>query len=108
LNSFFSLIPPLLLSQSGNARERVVVVTGILIALCLVGGTAILLLRRRLFQKENDDAVAGSLFEQLRAMRDRGEISPEEFEQTRQSMIRRVKEKSAALPTASTSKKTGK
>jgi hypothetical protein len=108
LNCLFSAIPPLLLTQATNARERVVVVTGILILLCLVGGTAILLLRRRLFQKENDDAVAGSLFEQLRAMRDRGEISPEEFEQTRQSMIRRVKEKSATLPTAASSKKPGK
>lgn len=108
MNSLFSIIPPLLLTQATNARERVVVVTGILIALCLVGGTAILLLRRRLFQKENDDAVAGSLFEQLRGMRDRGEISSEEFEQTRQSMIRRVKEKSNSVPTATSSKKPGK
>ncbi len=99
-----AITAPIVQRPATNPREQVIIIIGILIALALIGGTAILILRRRLFQKETDDGVAGSLFEQLRGMRDRGEISPEEFEQTRQAMIRRVKDSQSGFPSPASKK----
>jgi hypothetical protein len=91
LNAFPCILFVTLAPSDGDARQRVLILVGVLIAICLVGGAFILILRRRLFRKESDAAAAGSLFEQLRGMRDRGEISPAEFEKTRQAMIRRIR-----------------
>ena len=79
------------IAPSEGSRERLLVLCGVLIALCIAGGVVILLLRRRLFSNASDQAESASLMEQLRSMRDRGEMSPEEFEQTRQAMIRKLK-----------------
>jgi len=64
----------------------------VLIAAVVVGWIFIMILRRRL--REPDAGVsddAGFSLSQLRAMRDRGEITSEEYEQTRSRVIAKVK-----------------
>jgi hypothetical protein len=64
----------------------------ILIAAVLVGAVVIMMLRRWLKEPlagASDDA--GFSLSELRAMRDRGEITPEEYEQTRSRVIAKVK-----------------
>jgi hypothetical protein len=69
---------------------------GVLIVVAVVGGLAILYLRRRVLAEAGDADAQGGLMESLRAMRDSGEISQQEFDAARSSMLRRVKEQVAA------------
>lgn len=78
-------------AKQSASREQVLILCGALIGVCLAGGVAILLLRRRLLSRENSAAASATLMEQLRGMRDRGELSSEEFEKTRQAMIRKAR-----------------
>jgi hypothetical protein len=65
---------------------------GILTGVVLLGFGAILLMRRYLWSgKESPTEDAGFSLSELRAMRDRGEITPEEYEQTRALVIAKVK-----------------
>lgn len=69
---------------------------GILIGVILVGSVVIMLLRRRI----NDPSATtsqdvGFSLSDLRDMRDRGEITPEEYEATRAKVIAKVKGQSA-------------
>ena len=67
---------------------------GLLIVLIIIGGTVIMIIRRRLRDAAaNSAADAGFSLSDLRAMRDRGEITPEEYEQTRARVIAKVKGK---------------
>lgn len=78
------------------SRADVLIWGGILIAVVLVASFFIMLLRRRL--KDGSAASppdAGFSLSDLRAMRDRGEITPEEYEQTRANVIAKVKQRVA-------------
>jgi len=64
----------------------------ILIGVVFVGSVFIMLLRRRLKDAASSaGADAGFSLSELRAMRDREEITPEEYEQTRAKVIAKVK-----------------
>lgn len=63
-----------------------------LAGLALVGGLAIMLFRRKLL-KGDDPAADETLFESLRRMRDSGQMSIEEYEAARKTMVKKAAEK---------------
>lgn len=83
-----------LLAQSSGDTTRVLIWIGVLIAVALAGGAIAMLVRSRLLSPD-DDADGGTLLEQLQKMRDRGEISDEEFRATRRTMIERAEQRRA-------------
>jgi Short C-terminal domain len=106
--SMLQIIPhswlPRLLAQlpengidSGNAgrmESEVLKWGGILILLILIGGGIVMMIRRRLRDEAPGSGTnPGFSLSDLRAMRDRGEITPEEYEQTRARVIAKVKGK---------------
>ncbi len=70
----------------------------VLIGLVTVGSVIIMFLRRRLKAGASPVQGAGFSLSELRAMRDRGEITPEEYEQTRTRVIAAVKKESREYP----------
>lgn len=62
-----------------------------LIILVLIGGGIIFAVRRRLFMEDTSpDFQSGGMLEQIRALRDQGKITDEEYEETRRSLIEKV------------------
>lgn len=80
------------LAKAGAAD--IIMWVAILAALMIAGGMVIMLLRRRLFTQETGGDE--TLMQSLRRMRDTGEMSQEEFEATRKSLIAKVKAKPRA------------
>lgn len=64
---------------------------GALIALVAVLGVAILAARRRLLAPARLSEGPASALSDLRSMRDRGEITPEEFDRARAKIVARMK-----------------
>ena len=52
-----------------------------------------MILKRRMMSESDSGHVPGFSLAELREMRDRGEITPEEYEQTRKRIIEKVKAK---------------
>ena len=81
-------------------RQALMVWGCILMGVVVAGSFVIMMIKRRL--KDGDvptTADAGFSLSELRAMRDRGEITPDEYEQTRARVIAKVKA-NAAVPRA--------
>ena len=83
-------------SQTSSAHDytvgQVLMWGAILIGIVFLGSIFIMLLRRRLKDPAlPTGADAGFSLSDLREMRDRGEITPEEYEQTRARVIAKVK-----------------
>lgn len=79
------------LAQATKSTQMDAVVwVAALIVLAIVGGLFILWVRRRTLGDASDGGGSGSLMDDLRAMRDRGEITAEEFDATRKAMSRRL------------------
>lgn len=64
---------------------------GVLIVATVVLGLVVLAVRKRVLANSSDVAHEAGLMDSLRAMRDRGEMTNEEFEATRRAMIERVR-----------------
>src|SRR5271154_946554 len=81
-------------------QRRVLIALAIMMVLVLIGGFGILMFRRRLWGEEEDDnsSDVGFSLSDLREMRDRGEITPEEYEFTRARVIAKVKSSLASPP----------
>lgn len=60
------------------------------IAVLVLGGLAVLYLRRRVLEQERAISSAGSFMEQLREMYRKGQISEAEYERTRKAMAAKV------------------
>ena len=88
------------------ARRQSVIWLAILMVVVLIGGSGIMWLRHRMTKKdaETSSGDTGFSLSDLRAMRDRGEITPEEFEVTRAKLIAKVKGPGAAGPTSAEGK----
>lgn len=78
---------------------RILIPVGGLIILTVLGGIAITVTRRRMFTKSAAAEQSGIL-DDLRRMRDRGEITPEEFDAARKSIAARLagRDRAAAAP----------
>lgn len=88
----------LLLAQSIPAQPKVFALLGFVLFLALVGVALIVYIQRRILgdrEGESDGAQPGTLFADLRAMRDRGEISDDEYERTRAVIIAKTTGKDA-------------
>lgn len=78
-------------SGSPASVKRMLIPIGGLIVLALIGGVAVLLARRRMLAKDAAVADQGGLLDDLRKMRDTGQISPEEFDAARKSIAAKLK-----------------
>jgi hypothetical protein len=83
-----------------QARNQVLIALAIMMVLVMIGGCGILLFRRRLRQAVDADASGnvGFSLSDLREMRDRGEITSEEYEATRMKVIASVRNSLAVKP----------
>lgn len=72
---------------------------GLVIVLVVLGGIGLVVYRRRVLAQD-DDARSGRglLLDDLRTMRDRGQISPEEFETAKRSMVAHVNRTAPPAP----------
>jgi hypothetical protein len=71
-----------------SPSTMVLIWAGVLIVVVAVGGGLLIAYRRRVFAKDTPDK--SGFLESLRAMRNRGEISSEEYDATRKRMAARV------------------
>ncbi len=76
---------------SGQDIGQFLVWVGVLIVIVVFGTIGLLLLRRRLGVSGDQGHDGFSEMEQMRAMVDRGEMSQEEFEQVRKSMVAKIR-----------------
>ncbi len=78
---------------SPHQRNQVLLALGIMMGLVVIGYIAALIFRRRLNAADETDhsSNVGFSLSDLRAMRDQGEITPEEYEATRAKVIAKVK-----------------
>lgn len=74
------------LAQSRQIDPQFFLWLGVLIVAVIVAGVVVLVMRRRLFGGGGQEE-SGTMLEELRRMRDAGEISPMEFEEIRATMI---------------------
>jgi cytochrome c-type biogenesis protein CcmH/NrfF len=78
------------LAQARSASTDVVIWVGLLIALIIGGGVLVMVLRKRLLARDDGSADVG-LFETLKQMRDRGEMTQEEYEAARRKVVEKAK-----------------
>ncbi len=62
---------------------------GVLLAIVIVLGLVVLYVRGRTLRGSRDDGAAG-LFDDLRKMRNRGEITEEDYQATKRSIVQRL------------------
>jgi hypothetical protein len=62
----------------------------VMLLIVVVAGVGILLFRRQVIGKQAKGAVQAGALDELRAMRDRGEVSPEEFDDLRSRIVARA------------------
>ncbi|MFI4897361.1 MAG: SHOCT domain-containing protein [Phycisphaerales bacterium JB059] len=83
--------PSLVLAQARPAPPTELWLwVGALIVVSLVFGFVVMAMRRRLLGKTDEGVRPASLLEDLRAMRDRGEISQDEYDSTRATIAARA------------------
>jgi hypothetical protein len=73
-----------------SATGGVFLWVAILIAVILVGFVLLMWLKRRIFTADAAQEQSGGLMDNLRQMRDSGQISKEEYDATRKAMIARM------------------
>lgn len=79
-----------LAQQSLDARAFIYIL--LLIILAVIGGMVIFAVKRRIFDDRRDQDDSGAtLMESLERMRRSGEISQEEYEQTRKTIIEKTR-----------------
>ena len=87
-------LPGSLLAQAGStAAGEVVLWVGLLIVALIVGAGLIMMLRNRALRAVDDASTDKGVFDSLRKMHERGELSDAEFNAARESIIRRLKTK---------------
>jgi predicted nucleic acid-binding Zn ribbon protein len=91
------------LARDSSASTHVIVLVGVLIALVIAGGVVVMLLRKRLLAKDDASADVG-LFDALKQMRDRGEMTQEEYEAARRKVVEKTK---AAMKASGSAKSRG-
>lgn len=76
------------LAQQAAQKNIVQVVTliGVLIVLVVLAGLAAILIRKRMLANDDSSGISGSIFDDLKSMRDRAQISQEEYDYLRKSI----------------------
>jgi hypothetical protein len=69
---------------------------GVAIAIIAVGGAVLLMYRRRVLAEDAGRDEQAGLMDNLRAMRDRGEMSSDEYDAAKRAMVARFSGPSAA------------
>lgn len=90
----------LLGQQGGRSTSPFWLWLFVLIVVTVAAGVVLLMVRRRLIEGEGADQHSGTLMEQLRRMRDRGEISESEYDLTRRSIAARAAGREPPAPAA--------
>lgn len=85
--AFAALPPP---AGSAEGLSRILIPIGGLIVLAVVGGMGVMAVRRRLLSKDSAATDQGGLLDDLRRMRDTGQISAEEFDAARKSIAAKL------------------
>lgn len=99
-------VSPALLAQVGGATgasskitaSQVLLVCALLVLTAILGGLAVLMIRRRLLAKEQPSMMSAGLMEGLRELRRSGRMSEEEYNLARQALSRRMRGDLAAQP----------
>jgi hypothetical protein len=80
------------LAQQSSLDARAFVYILLLIIIAIVGGLVILAVKRRIFNDSREqDQSSATLMESLDRMRRSGEISQEEYDQTRRTIIEKTR-----------------
>lgn len=82
------LVPVWLVAQMGKASSGILFWIAVLIVVVLAAGILWVFLRKRVFESQHV-ADGSGLMDQLRDARDRGLISPEEYEASRDALLGR-------------------
>ncbi len=86
--------PALIVAQSGStAAGDVVLWVGTLILAVIIGAAMAMFFRSRILSSKDDASTDKGVFDSLRRMHERGEISDEEFNAARDSVIKRLRTK---------------
>ncbi|MEQ8317015.1 MAG: hypothetical protein RIE77_14165 [Phycisphaerales bacterium] len=87
------LSAPAILGQaaSGGDTGQFLIWVGALIVAVVIGTVVLLIIRRRMIGRADEDRGGFSTMEEMRAMVARGEMSQEEFDQVRKAMIDKIK-----------------
>ncbi len=83
---------PAWLAQQSPARDPLAVVIPVAVLIIVVVGAGLLIMhiRGRMLRKASDNATTGSWLDELRAMHRRGEVSDQEYQAARASLLARV------------------
>lgn len=86
---------PLLAAPPGQAGTaagltRILIPVAGLIVVAVLGGLGVMAVRRRMLAKDTAAADQGGLLDDLRKMRDRGQITPDEFDAARKSIAAKL------------------
>src|SRR4051812_25800028 len=98
--------PALTIAQAhkpGSDANAVFVWVAVLIAVIMVGFIVLMLLKRRIFTEAAGAEHTGGLMEELRRMKDSGQMSQQEYDAARKAMAARFaqgKDTAASSPTA--------
>lgn len=80
--------------MSGKELLPYILTVGVMIVLVMAAGIALYVVRGRLFGKDGPNQLDhGGVLETMRAMRDRGEISEEEYRTTQAALVAKATEK---------------
>jgi hypothetical protein len=94
-------LAPLPLAQTLSPQQRNAMLfwLGVLLVIVVIGFAVLMLFRRRLTEEQAPSSQdVGFSLSDLRAMRDRGEITAEEYERTRAKVVANVKRMVDAPP----------
>lgn len=80
----------ILAQAAGKDPTPLFVWVGILIVAVVVLFSVLMIVKRKLFARDSSTTADRGLLDDLRAMRDRGEITPEEYDATRKTMAARL------------------
>ena len=83
-------IAALLAQAKPYSPTPVLICVGVLIACAMIGGTLVVILRRKMLDRQTASDANRSLMEHLRDAHARGEMSDAEYEQARKSIASRV------------------
>ncbi len=87
--------------QAKGDPVAVIVMVGVLILVVVGAGLLVMAIRRRLLQKHDPRASASSFLDELRDMHRRGQVSDQEFQAARASLLAKVTGAPVAHPPAS-------